>query len=76
MNAAFIEANGFWNHFTGKKKWTITCGGCRHTWKEKVPIREPSSAICPSCGTQNIWSATNFDERYRRQHELPQKEHR
>ena len=61
-----LQANGLWNHFTGKKKWRITCGECQHTWYEKVPIQETCSAICPNCHTQNIWSAIAFERAYRR----------
>lgn len=59
-----VQANGFWNHFTGRKKWTITCGKCDHTWTEKVPIKDISSAICPCCKSQNKWSAVAFERRY------------
>jgi len=59
-----IHGNGLYNHFTGRKKWTITCGACGHTWKEKVPIHEPSSAICPCCKAQNKWSIVAFDAAY------------
>ena len=61
-----LEANGLWNHFTGRKKWTITCGLCGHTWSEKVPIREQCSAICPCCKAQNVWSASMFESYYNR----------
>ena len=55
-----VQANGLWNHFTGKKQWRITCGTCRHTWDEKVPIQERCSAVCPCCHAQNVWSASAF----------------
>ena len=28
VNALSVSANGLWNVFTGRKKWTITCGKC------------------------------------------------
>jgi len=59
-----IQANGFYNHFSGMKKWTITCDRCNHTWVEKVPIVEPSSVVCPCCCTQNIWSIVKFEKEY------------
>jgi len=61
-----VRANGLWNVFTGRKKWTITCGKCSHTWQEKVPIVEVCSAICPCCHEQNVWSAREFQEWYER----------
>jgi hypothetical protein len=59
-----VEANGMWNHFTGMKKWTITCGECEHSWQQKVPIHEICSALCPCCGAQNKWSAKDFEAEY------------
>ena len=61
-----ITANGFYNVFTGRKKWTITCGKCLHTWTEKVPLNEPASAICtnPNCRAQNTWSIASFARLY------------
>lgn len=65
-----VSANGLWNHFTGRKKWEITCGHCDHTWSEKVPIREVCSAVCPCCHTQNKWSASAFERAYKARAEL------
>lgn len=59
-----LRANGLWNHFTGRKKWRITCGECQHTWDEKVPIQERCSSICPCCHSQNVWSASAFENAY------------
>lgn len=53
VHPRFLQANGLWNHLTEKKKWTITCGVCEHTWSEKVPIHDLCSAICPACRTIN-----------------------
>ena len=61
---SYIQANGLRNIFTNTKKWTIDCGECDHCWTEKVPVREKCSAICPSCGAQNVWSITAFMKRY------------
>ena len=40
-----ISANGLWNIFSGKKKWTVTCGNCHYTWSDKLPIVEDITAI-------------------------------
>jgi hypothetical protein len=65
MTPYLLEANGLCNPFTNKKKWRITCGHCRHTWDEKVPVVERCSAICPCCAKQNTWSATRWMEQYK-----------
>lgn len=62
-----VRANGLWNPFTGRKKWRITCGDCRHCWDEKVPAQERCSALCPCCGAQNVWSLSDFLRAYDRQ---------
>ena len=59
-----LSANGLYPMFGYRKKWYITCGGCEHTWRERVPVHEPSSAICPCCGEQNIWSMYKFGDAY------------
>lgn len=64
VNAKYLEASGLQNPFTNKKKWRITCGNCEHRWDEKVPIGEPSSAICPYCKELNMWSYNYFAEQY------------
>jgi hypothetical protein len=55
-----ISANGLWNRFSGKKKWSVTCGRCEHTWSVKIPIRDKCSGICPCCRAQNKWSSVSF----------------
>ncbi len=60
-----LAANGLWNWFTGRKRWRITCGECKHTWDEKVPICEICSALCPCCGAQNRWNPALFEVAYR-----------
>lgn len=64
VTPAHLQANGLWNHFTGRKKWRITCGKCEHYWDEKVPINYVCSAICPCCKTQNKWDALKFQRYY------------
>lgn len=61
---AYIQSSGLWNHLTGNKKWTITCGNCEHTWKAKLPIVETITAICPHCSVMNKWSASAFQRMY------------
>ena len=64
VHPEYIQANGLWNHFTGFKKWKITCGSCGHGYKDKVMIQEICSSVCPCCYTQNKWSASDFQEHY------------
>jgi len=59
-----ISANGLWNIFSGKKKWTVTCGNCHYTWSDKLPIVEDITAICPHCKKLNGWSASAFQRMY------------
>lgn len=60
----YVQSSGLWNHFTGNKKWTVTCGECDYTWKEKLPIVENITVICPHCSTVNEWSASAFQRLY------------
>lgn len=57
-----IEANGLWNIFTGKKKYTVTCGNCGHSYQDKVVFSttDVASSICPGCNAQNRWSHSTF----------------
>lgn len=64
VKADAIAGNGIWNPFTGNKTWTVTCGDCRHTYKDTVPLVEAVSSLCPCCGAQNTWSARNFFRQY------------
>ena len=59
---AALFANGYWNGFTGRKKYSIACGKCSHSWQEKVPFvtSDIASVLCPCCGTQNVWSHAEF----------------
>ena len=61
-----LLANGFWNIFTGKKKYTITCGNCNFSYIDKVifSMGDTANSICPSCNSVNIWSHTEFQEYY------------
>lgn len=57
-----LAANGiFWGW---KKKWEIQCGECYFVWIEKVPINEPSQAICKACGVINQWSPYEWQQYY------------
>jgi hypothetical protein len=69
VDAAWYSGNGLWNVFTGRKKYTIRCGGCNHTWTDKVPFAagDLASSICPCCGAQNTWSHLDFAVAYERQ---------
>jgi hypothetical protein len=67
--AAGYGGNGLWNIFTGRKKYSIVCGSCGHTWSDKVPFEagDVASSICPCCGAQNIWSHSEFSKLYEKQ---------
>ena len=62
VGASKLASNGLW--WGSKKKWEITCGECGFVWIEKVPIREPSQAICPACKTVNFWSTHQWAQAY------------
>lgn len=62
-----IQANGLWNAFSGMKRWTVTCGHCKYTWAEKLPIVERITTICPHCDVVNVWSASAFNRVYEKQ---------
>ena len=65
VKPAKLCANGLYNHFTGRKKYTITCGECSHRWPEKVPFTvDTASALCPCCKVQNTWSHSLWLKRY------------
>lgn len=59
----FLQSNGFWNNFTGRKRYIITCGQCGHTYKDKVYFSQgdEASSICPNCNAQNIWSHAKWE---------------
>ena len=67
-----LLANGFWNIFTGKKKYTITCGKCSFNYIDKVifEIEDTARSICPNCKSINKWSHTEFEKFYDRQLDL------
>jgi predicted RNA-binding Zn-ribbon protein involved in translation (DUF1610 family) len=65
-----LWGNGLWNHFTGRKRYTIQCGKCQHTWREKVLLAsDEASALCPSCGAQNVWRHSEFEAAWNRRAE-------
>lgn len=61
-----ISANGWYNHFTGRKKYEVQCGDCLHTYSDKVPFKlsDRASSICPACSIINVWSHRNFADAY------------
>lgn len=44
-----------WQYIFGKK-WTITCGDCQNTWRERLPVAEHYQAVCDECGAANTWT--------------------
>lgn len=68
MAVGYLIANGIWNHFTGKKKYGVTCYACGHSWEEKVPFEasDKASVICPNpqCRKQNTWSHSQWEKSY------------
>ncbi len=63
-----LVANGLWNIFTGKKKYTIECGACNFTYTDKVIFNmgDAANSICPSCKNINVWSHSRFEKFYDR----------
>ena len=65
VKPAKLCANGLYNLFTGRKKYTITCGECSHRWPERVPFTvDTVSAVCPCCKAQNTWRHSLWLKRY------------
>lgn len=66
VRPAELWANGLYlgKLWGGKKRFGIRCGACGHVWREKVPIAEPTSAICPACRRLNRWSLVAWDRTY------------
>ena len=60
-----LVASGLSNPFTGKKKYTIQCGHCHHSYVDKVLTNNDSaSSVCPCCKRQNMWSHYSFAVEY------------
>lgn len=60
-----VFGNGLWNHFTGRKRYTVICGACGHSYRDKVPfVSNEASSLCPSCGARNRWSHSDFAKQY------------
>ena len=61
-----LLANGLWNIFTGKKKYTIKCGKCNFAYKDKVifDMGDIARSICPNCKIVNKWSHSGFNRYY------------
>lgn len=57
-----LESWNLWNIFTGRKKYTIVCGKCRHVYEDKLNfyLSDTASSICPGCGSQNVWSHSEW----------------
>lgn len=74
VHPADLLANGLWNPFTGRKKYTIRCGACEHSYDDKVPFNmgDTASSICFACGSQNIWSHGEFQRGYNRSLAAPE----
>lgn len=64
----YLEANGLYlgKIWGGRKRFTVWCGHCGFVWKAKVPITEPTNAICPGCNTVNQWLLLGWDRTYQR----------
>ena len=61
-----LFANGLWNIFTGKKKYTIECGKCNFSYTDKVIFNmgDTARSICPNCKSINKWSHSTFNRYY------------
>lgn len=69
IHPAHLLANGLWNHFTGRKRYSIRCGQCEHSYTDKVLFStgDRASSLCPACGAQNVWSHSQFERDYNRE---------
>jgi putative FmdB family regulatory protein len=34
-------------------KWTIQCGACGHTFRERIPMIDAPTVQCPACRAEN-----------------------
>jgi hypothetical protein len=60
-----LFANGLWNPFTHRKKYTVVCGECEHTFDEKVSfVTDNATAVCPACGALNYWLHSDWQKSY------------
>ena len=52
-----ISAQGHnisWNlNLLSGPKWVIKCGNCGHTFKERIPVINDPTVLCPACGAIN-----------------------
>lgn len=60
-----LAANGLWNIFTKRKRYTVLCGGCPHTYRDKVSFdTDRATSLCPACGTLNMWKHSDWQRHY------------
>lgn len=44
--------------FGSGPKLTVTCGGCRATFRKRVPMVDAPGLACPHCGAVNVLPLT------------------
>lgn len=52
VNAHYFE--GWSMSLFGSPKFTIICGECMCSWRQRIPMVNHPHVPCPACGTLNI----------------------
>jgi hypothetical protein len=61
VTPAKLWANGLWNPFTKRKRYTIQCGNCNHIYREYISFLDDLAiSKCTNCNTKNKWNHSDY----------------